>query len=124
LRGERGLVHLAARCARLRPAANSAPGPFPAPVDLLKHALRSVARRWLALNQEVHTLDELIAPLVAKLAPKLLARPGVGPDVAATLLITVGDNPDRLASERSFAALCGVSPLPASSGKTHRHRLM
>jgi len=117
LRAQRDLARLAGRCARLRPATGSIP------VDLLKHALRNVARRWLALDKEVTNLDELIAPLVSKSAAELLTRPGVGPDVAATLLIAVGDNPDRLASERSFAALCGVSPLPASSGKTQRYRL-
>jgi transposase len=75
------------------------------------------------LDQEVSDLDQLIGPLVRTTAPRLLARPGVGPDAAATLLIAAGDNPDRLHSEASFAALCGVSPLPASSGKTRRHRL-
>jgi transposase len=74
LRGKRDLARLAGRCARLRPTTSSIP------VDLLKHALRSVARRWLALDQEIRDLDELIAPLVAKAAPALLARPGVGPD--------------------------------------------
>lgn len=58
-----------------------------------------------------------------KAAPDLLDVYGVGPDVAAALLIAAGGNPDRLHSEASFAALCGVSPLPASSGKTRRHRL-
>jgi transposase len=51
-------------------------------------------------------------------APQLLDRNGVGPDTAAALLIAAGDNPDRLRSEASFAALCGVSPQQASSGKT------
>jgi transposase len=55
--------------------------------------------------------------------PALLERPGVGPDNAAALLIAAGDNPDRLTSDASFAALCGVSPVDASSGKTTRHRL-
>ena len=56
-------------------------------------------------------------------APQLLARNGVGPDTAAALLIAAGDNPGRLHSEASFAALCGVSPVEASSGKTQRLRL-
>jgi transposase len=117
LRALRDPGRLAGRCARLRPATRTDP------VDLLKHTLRSVARRWRALDQEVHDLDKLIQPLVSTAAPALLARPGVGPDVAASLLIAAGDNPERLHDERSFAALCGVSPLPASSGKTQRHRL-
>ena len=48
---------------------------------------------------------------------------GVGPDVAASLMIAAGDNPDRRRSEASFAALCGASPLDASSGRQQRHRL-
>ena len=49
--------------------------------------------------------------------------PGVGPDTAAALLVTAGDNPKRLTTEASFAALCGASPVQASSGQTIRHRL-
>lgn len=56
-------------------------------------------------------------------APNLLARIGIGPDSAAALLIAVGDNPERLGSEASFAALCGVSPVEQSSGKSRRRRL-
>ncbi|RYZ31453.1 MAG: IS110 family transposase, partial [Propionibacteriaceae bacterium] len=53
----------------------------------------------------------------------LLALPGVGPEVAGQLLTTAGDNPDRITSEAAFAHLCGAAPIPASSGRTHRHRL-
>ena len=53
----------------------------------------------------------------------MLALPGVGIEVAGQLLTTAGDNPDRLHSEAAFAHLCGVAPIPASSGRTHRHRL-
>jgi transposase len=60
---------------------------------------------------------------VRQTAPGLLARPGIGPVCAAQLLATAGDNPDRRASEAAFAALCGVSPVEHSSGKTQRHRL-
>ena len=56
-------------------------------------------------------------------APALVALKGVGPDVASTLLLAAGDNPERLTTERSFASLCGASPVQASSGKTQRHRL-
>jgi transposase len=56
-------------------------------------------------------------------APVGEALDGVGPQTAATLLVTAGDNPDRLRSEAAMAALCGASPLQASSGKTNRHRL-
>ena len=68
-------------------------------------------------------LDALLTPLVAQINPALTAANGVGTDVAGQLLVTAGDNPDRLRSEAAFAALCGVSPIPASSGRTHRHRL-
>ncbi len=86
-------------------------------------ALRSLARRYLELNDEIADLDVPIRALVEALNPGLLARPGVGVETAAQLLVTAGDNPKRLRSEASFAALCGVSPIPASSGKTVRHRL-
>jgi len=61
--------------------------------------------------------------ITEQVAPALTALKGVGPDVASTLLLAAGDNPERLVSEQSFASLCGVSPVQASSGKTHRHRL-
>lgn len=64
-----------------------------------------------------------MAPLIRAHAGALLELRGVGPEVAGALLVVAGDNPQRLPSEASFAALCGVSPLPASSGKTQRHRL-
>jgi len=60
---------------------------------------------------------------VTAAAPRLIALPGVGTEVAAQILITAGDNPERMRSEAAFAHLCGVAPIPASSGRTHRHRL-
>lgn len=86
-------------------------------------ALRFLARRHRQLSTEVDELEQLINPLVADLAPHLLTLTGIGPDNAGQLLVTAGDNPDRLKSEAAFAMLCGVAPLPASSGRTHRHRL-
>lgn len=88
-----------------------------------KIALKSLARRYLELTDEIADLDVMIKNIVDHLAPELIAKPAVGYESAAQLLITAGDNPERLTSEASFAALCGVSPIPASSGKTHRHRL-
>lgn len=85
--------------------------------------LRGLARRWRRLDDEIRTLDVQLEHLVRRYAPALLERPGVGPEVAVTLLVAAGDNPERLRHERSFAALCGVSPLDASSGRQHRHRL-
>lgn len=86
-------------------------------------ALRSLARRYVELHDEIAELDERVGAIVEDLAPDLTARSGIGRETAAQLLLTAGDNPSRLASEASFAALCGVSPVPASSGKTIRHRL-
>jgi transposase len=85
--------------------------------------LRSLARRYLELHDEVADLDAMIAAIVDELAPALVARNSIGHESAAQLLLTAGDNSERLHSEASFAALCGVSPVPASSGKTTRHRL-
>ena len=88
-----------------------------------KLAMRSVARRHRRLSEEIAELEEQIAQLVSEAVPALVALPGVGTDTAASLLVAVGDNPERLKSEASFALLCGVAPVPASSGKTVRHRL-
>jgi transposase len=88
-----------------------------------KFALRSVARRYQHLQEEIKELDEQLNRLVEQAAPELVAVDGVGTDTAAALLIAAGDNPERLKSEAAFAHLCGVAPIPASSGKTVRHRL-
>ena len=85
--------------------------------------LKSLARRYLELHDEIADLDAMIGAIVDDLAPTLVARNSIGHIGAAQLLLTAGDNPERLRSEASFAALCGVSPIPASSGKTIRHRL-
>jgi transposase len=86
-------------------------------------SLKSLARRYLELHDEIADLDAMISAIVDDLAPELIARNSIGYTGAAQLLLTAGDNPERLRSEASFAALCGVSPVPASSGKTIRHRL-
>ena len=88
-----------------------------------KLTLRRLARRIAALRVEIDDIDTELRPLVAATAPALLAVYGVGTEVAAQLLITAGDNPERLRSEAAFAQLCGTAPLPASSGRTTRHRL-
>jgi transposase len=82
-----------------------------------------LARRYLELHDEIADLEAMIGAIVQELAPALVARSSIGQTSAAELLLTAGDNPERLRSEGSFAALCGVSPVPASSGKTIRHRL-
>jgi transposase len=88
-----------------------------------KFALRSVARRYEALSEEISELEAHLERLVAQAAPELVSLAGIGTENAATLLIVAGDNPQRLGSEASFASLCGVSPIEASSGKVVRHRL-
>lgn len=72
---------------------------------------------------QIAEADAELKPLVARAAPELVALPGVGTETAAQLLITTGDNPGRLRSEASFARLCAAAPIPAGSGRTHRHRL-
>jgi len=84
--------------------------------------LKSLARRYIELHDEIADLDKMIATIVETLPLKLSTQTAVGYESAAKLLIRLGDNPERLNSESSFAALRGVSPLPASSGKTNRHR--
>jgi transposase len=92
-------------------------------LEATRFALRSVARRYEVLSEEIAQLDVQLDRLVVETAPKLVSLPGIGTDHAATLLTVVGDNPERLKSEASFASLCGVSPVQASSGKVVRHRL-
>jgi transposase len=82
-----------------------------------------VARRYQDLNREIIEYDTELSALAAQAAPELLALNGVGPETAARLLAAVGDNPERLRSEAAFAHLCGVAPIPASSGRRDRHRL-
>lgn len=114
---DRASRDLARACARLRPADPSDP------VGATKAALRRLGQRILSLSGEIEELNQALASLTARAAPDLLALKGVGPDVAGQLLATVGDNPDRLRSEAAFAHLCGVAPIPASTGRKDRHRL-
>jgi transposase len=100
------------------------PGPIITPAAAVKLALKRLAQRHQLLSAEVGTLDRDLARLVAAAAPALCALKGVGTDVAGAVLVAAGDHPERLRSEGAFANLCGVAPLPASSGKTSgRHRL-
>ena len=108
---------LVERCARFHTA------PATSPVGAARRTLRLLARRWQALTTEIVELDAVLDDLTAELAPTLRELPSVGTQTAAILLLAAGDNPDRLEHERSFAALCGTSPIDASSGRQHRHRL-
>jgi len=90
---------------------------------LTKLSLRTLARRALSLEEEVKEIDRILKTLVAETAPQLSAIDGVGTDVASAVLVAAGDNPERLKNEATFAKVCGVAPLEASSGKQERHRL-
>lgn len=88
-----------------------------------KIALKSLARRYLELHDEIADLDVMISAIVDELAPELISGKAIGYESAVQLLIAAGDNPERLKSEAGFAALYDVNPIPASSGKINRHRL-
>ena len=111
-------------CLRVRPGdgGNADTGTDAVTVST-KTALRSLARRYRHLSEEIAELDAQLGPLVAAVAPELIAQRGIGTETAAQLLATAGDNPDRLHHEAAFAHLCGVAPIPASSGQTRRYRL-
>jgi transposase len=105
--------------AKLRPRMGSDPVLF-----TTQTTMRGLARRIQHFNREIKGLDAMLTELVTNTAPSLVGLYGIGTDTAATLLVAAGDNPDRLHSERSWAHLCGVCPIPAGSGKTDgRHRL-
>ena len=107
----------------VRAAAALEPGTLATPTAAARLALRGLARRYQYLDAEITLLTEQLDALTARHAPALRGLHGVGPDCAAALLVAAGDNPRRLHSEAAFAALCGTSPVEASSGKTRRHRL-
>ncbi len=109
----------AALCRRLRPS----PDRIAPPLQAAKLALRSLARRIAELDTEIAALDRQLEPLVATAAPRTTSLLGISTGHAGQLLVTAGENIDRLRGDGSFAALCGVSPIPASSGRTTRHRL-
>ena len=93
------------------------------PACAVRIALRRLARRYQYLTEEIADADAELKSLVDEAAPSLVALSGVGVETAAQLLITAGDNPERLTSEASFAHLCAAAPIQASSGRTNRHRL-
>jgi transposase len=115
----RGLnvFHLLKRASTYRPGAKRDI------VSLTKFTLRMLARRAITLGEEISEIDAILEPLVIETAPRLVGALGVGTDAASALLVTAGDNPERLHDEAAFAHLCGASPIDASSGKQERHRL-
>ncbi|MFQ6332175.1 IS110 family transposase [Nocardia sp. CWNU-33] len=116
------------RCSRLRPETSEPATLLSQPDRMLiattKIALRDLALRWQSLDTDIKRLSSQVADLVEQHAPTLTALHGVGAEIAGQLLITAGDNPERMTTEAAFAKLCGAAPQPASSGKTTgRHRL-
>ena len=93
------------------------------PADAARYVLAALARRHRSLSQEIDIHQRVLQTLTERAAPELTSAFGIGADSAAELLIVAGDNPERIRSEAAFAKLCGVCPIPASSGKTTRHRL-
>ena len=106
-------------CRRLRPDIDR----LSEPVNAAKFSLRSLARRIAFLDDEIAELDTRITPLVATAAPRTTALLGISTGHAGQLLVTAGQNIDRLRNEGAFAALCGASPIPVASGKRGRNRL-
>ena len=105
------------RCLALRP------GKIDTPLAAAKHVLRSLARRWRDLSAEIKEHELLLTQLTRAIAPQLVEAFGIGADTAAEVLSVAGDNPRRIRTEAAWARLCGVAPIPASSGTTTRHRL-
>jgi transposase len=112
-------IQLVNTCIRFRPNLCDLENPTQA----TKAAMRSIATRARHLIDESRALKRQLDDLTRRVAPTLTKVFALGPETAAALLVTIGDNPDRLRSEAAFAHLCGVAPIPASSGKTSRHRL-
>lgn len=117
LDGIRGRISLVRHVAALRP------GEIVSPTASAKTAMRALARRWLDLHEEIRAHEKELDRLVHEKAPELTKSQGISTMTIAEMLILVGDNPERIKSEAALAKLCGVCPIPASSGKTNRMRL-
>jgi transposase len=119
LRTRRTTQGRATLCRRLRPDSTR----LHEPDQAARLALRSIGRRIAELDQEIAKLDDALKPLVATAAPRTTSLLAISTGHAGQLLVTAGENIERLRSDGAFAALCGASPIPASSGRTNRHRL-
>lgn len=106
-----------ALCARFRP------GDVRDPLEATRLALKTLSRRYQDLSEEMAEMNKILDGLTKEANPALRAAKGVGVDVASILLVAAGSNCHRLRNESAFAAMCGVSPIQASSGQTNRHRL-
>ncbi len=117
------LEAITGKMALVRHLAALRPGPLTSTAASAKASLRAIARRWLDLDAEIKSHDAHLERLVRRRAPAMVEARGIGVGTAAEMLVLVGDNPERIHSEAALAKLCGVCPVPASSGKTNRHRL-
>lgn len=117
------LDQIRGKVALIRHIAAFRPGDINTPLASGKAAMRALARRWLWLHEEIIAHDKELERLVTERAPDLMMSHGIATLAVAEMLILVGDDPIRIRSEAAFAKLCGVCPIPASSGKTHRFRL-
>jgi len=118
-----GNAELLRTCARFADASSCAEAGEESVLQATRITLGWLAHRIGQLSEQIRDVEARLARLVERHAPQLLDVVGIGPDTAVTLLITVGDNPERLDSEASFAALCGVSPVERSSGRRQFRRL-
>ena len=123
--GPRGRLRGMTRMQLIRRLSATRPDPadFKSPVGAARISPRRLAKRYVGLDDEVSELDETIEAVLADAAPLLVECSCVGPQSAAQPMATAGDDPERLRSEAAFAMLCGVAPMPVSSGMTCRHRL-
>jgi len=117
------LDRLTTKMALIRHLAALRPGALTSTTASAKAALRAIARRWLALDAEIKAHDVHLDALTAVCAPTMIEAHGISTGTVAQMLVLVGDNPERIRSEAAFAKLCGACPIPASSGRTNRHRL-
>ena len=117
------LDQIGGKIALIRHIAAFRPGALTSTTASAKTAIRALAQRWLTLHDEIQMHDKALKQLVAARAPTLLAAHGIATMTAAEMLILVGDDPTRIRSEAALAKLCGMCPIPASSGKTNRFRL-
>ncbi len=117
------LDQLKGKVTLIRHIAAFRPGVIDSTTASAKASMRALARRWLMLHDEIQAHEKELDRLVSERAPELLASHGIATLTVAEMLILVGDDPTRIKSEAALAKLCGVCPIPASSGKTHRFRL-
>ncbi|MFN4128220.1 MAG: IS110 family transposase [Paracoccaceae bacterium] len=117
------LDQIKGRTALVRHVAGLRPGQITSPTASAKAAMRAIARRWLALHEEIHAHEQALEHMAREKAPELMKSHGISTLTVAEMLILVGDNPERIRSEAALAKICGVCPIPASSGKTNRMRL-